>query len=104
MAATFIFLCMTVGRCPVFLCLFAFQFVSNNAIPSFITSNAFIARKYAKLILSYIRDQVNAGGIDPSHPVYVLEAGSGSGRFAYMLLKCMVEGLHLAGIPLSCLK
>ena len=79
-------------------------FVSNNAIPSFITSNAFIARRYARLILGFVHDEVAAGRLDSSHPVYVVEAGSGAGRFAYLLLKGLVEGVHLAGVPLSCIK
>lgn len=67
-------------------------------------SNAFIARSYAKLILNFLRDGVTAGRVDPGHPVYIVEVGSGSGKFGFLLLKALLEKHRLAGIPLSCFK
>jgi Tetratricopeptide repeat len=56
---------------------------SEGLVPSYITSNPFIAKKYAALAAAYIRDNQ----IDPSEPIYLFDLGGGSGRFAYLFLK-----------------
>lgn len=45
----------------------------NGVVPSFITSNMFIARTYAKLALAFWADAAAAGTLsrDASHPLYV---------------------------------
>ncbi len=62
---------------------------NTGTVPHYVTSNPFIANAYAKVIFNYIRDcHDNAGNpLNLSKPVYILELGSGSGRFAYYFLK-----------------
>lgn len=70
---------------------------STGAVPHHITSNAYIADAYARVVSNYLRDCLAA--IDLDHPVYIVELGSGSGRFAYLFLKAF-----LASQPNSPLK
>lgn len=67
-----------------------------GAVPHHITSSPFIADAYSRIIAAFLRDSraafagANVGSnssIDPSHPVYIVELGSGPGRFAYLFLK-----------------
>ena len=67
----------------------------QGAVPHYITSNPHIASAYAHVVLGFLRDchatlghQDSAvAAIDPNRPIYILELGSGSGRFAYNFLK-----------------
>ncbi|WP_413167780.1 tetratricopeptide repeat protein [Capilliphycus salinus ALCB114379] len=58
---------------------------NHNTVPHYITSNPYIANAYAKVVLGYLRDWQLI--LDPTHPIYILELGGGSGRFAYHFLK-----------------
>ncbi len=62
---------------------------NTGTVPHYVTSNPFLARAYAKVVFNYIRDCRDnaANSLDPSQPIYILELGSGSGRFAYHFLK-----------------
>lgn len=57
-----------------------------GVVPHHITSSPFIADAYAKIVLAFLRQ---SDGINPaSHqPLYIVELGSGSARFAYVFLK-----------------
>lgn len=60
----------------------------QDIVPHYITSNPFIANAYAQVVLGFLRD--GHGGsfpFDESQPVYVVELGAGSGRFAFRFLK-----------------
>jgi tetratricopeptide (TPR) repeat protein len=68
----------------------------QGTVPHYVTSNPFIANAYAKVIFGFIRDCTAVTGdsandsfppLDPSQPLYIIELGSGSGRFAYHFLK-----------------
>ncbi|MBV9281594.1 MAG: hypothetical protein JOZ41_16055, partial [Chloroflexi bacterium] len=67
----------------------------EDAVPHFVTTNAFIATAYARVVLAWLRDWYAIGhssggeiaGLDLSRPVYVVELGSGPGRFAFLFLK-----------------
>ncbi len=48
-------------------------------VPFFVTSNPFIADRYARLIAAYLQD----ARLNPEEPVYILELGTGSGQFSY---------------------
>lgn len=71
------------------------QFYSSNGkdawgkdiVPSFITSNCYIAKSYARLIAGYIQDLVQLGKVDSKHKLYIVELGGGSGRLAFLILK-----------------
>ncbi|MBE9004755.1 tetratricopeptide repeat protein [Fortiea sp. LEGE XX443] len=65
---------------------------SQRIVPQYITSNPFIARAYAKIVLSFLQEAIACENLNstPSHtkaPFYIIELGAGSGRFAYYFLK-----------------
>lgn len=62
-----------------------------NQVPFYITSNPYIARVYAELTLSYIRDTIKKNPQAANHPFYILELGTGSGRFSFYVLKTIHE-------------
>ena len=53
----------------------------KGEVPHYITSNPHMAVTYAQLIKAFILER------DSSTPVYIIELGTGSGRFSYHLLK-----------------
>jgi len=72
----------------------------QGTVPHYITSNPFIANAYAKVVFGFIRDCTGVTGdsandsfppFDPGHPIYIIELGSGSGRFAYHFLKKFLD-------------
>src|SRR5260370_10256769 len=58
---------------------------SHSGVPQSITTSPIIARAYARIVLGFLRDMRAA--LDPDQPVYIVELGAGSGRFAYRFLK-----------------
>ena len=54
---------------------------SRHIVPNFPTTNAAIARSYARLIEAWVAD------IQPEQPVCIVELGAGPGRFAYLCLQ-----------------
>jgi tetratricopeptide (TPR) repeat protein len=67
----------------------------QGTVPHYITSNPHIANAYAQVVLGFLRDYhtspnrktADTPSLDPKQPVYIIELGSGSGRFAYHFLK-----------------
>ncbi|MEM9903574.1 MAG: AAA family ATPase [Cyanobacteria bacterium P01_D01_bin.44] len=59
---------------------------TGKTVPHYITSNPFIANAFGKVIFGFLRD-AGQTSLDPSQPVYIVELGAGSGRFAYHFLK-----------------
>ncbi len=55
-------------------------------VPYFVTSNACIAKVYAHAILGYLQD-CERHTIDRAQPIHIVELGTGSGRFSYLLIK-----------------
>src|ERR1700730_17397503 len=51
-----------------------------SRVPQSITTSPIIARAYARVVLGFLRDLRSS--LDPAQPVYVVELGAGSGRFA----------------------
>lgn len=70
----------------------------TGAVPNWITSNGFIANAFASAILYGIRDLVDAGRIDPSQPVYILELGAGTGKLAFLVLRRILDRISVAKI------
>lgn len=71
-------------------CQFGPEAWGSKAVPFYITSNPYIARQYAYVVLGYLRDCFAPSAptpIDLSHPVYIFDLGAGTGRFAYLFLK-----------------
>jgi len=66
---------------------------SDGTTPFYITSNPFIGRAYAQVILGFLRDWQEKGtssdseALDPNEPVYIVELGAGSGRLGFHVLK-----------------
>jgi hypothetical protein len=72
----------------------------QGSVPHYVTSNAFIAEAYAKVVLGYLRDC--AATLDPGQPVYLVELGAGVGRFGFHFLGSLQE--RLARSPLAGLR
>ena len=62
----------------------------REEVPFYISSNAFIGQRYALLVLNFIKDWHL---LHPrSHtPFYIMETGSGTGKFSYFFLKSLKE-------------
>jgi tetratricopeptide (TPR) repeat protein len=56
-----------------------------DRVPSYLTSNSFIAEVYADLILSFLKDYESR--LDFENPLYIIEMGAGTGTFSFYLLK-----------------
>jgi tetratricopeptide (TPR) repeat protein len=61
----------------------------KERIPLHITSNTCIAHAYARVVEGFLADCREE--IDPSHPIYVVEFGAGSGRFSFLFLKALLD-------------
>jgi hypothetical protein len=74
---------------------------SREGVPFYLTSNPFIAKQYAHIVLGYLRDNLET--LDQSLPLYILDLGAGTGRFAYLFLKKLtlyLQQLSLEKIPI----
>ena len=69
-------------------------------MPHHITSSPFIADAYARVVLGFLRDlraisnqakKTSVAPLDLSQPVYIVELGSGPGRFGYLFLKSFLK-------------
>jgi tetratricopeptide (TPR) repeat protein len=81
-------------------CTFGPEAWSTKGVPFYVTSNPFIARQYAQVVLGFIRDCLAPTAPTPlrlEEPVYILDLGAGSGRFAYMFLKSLHQILGSLG-------
>lgn len=75
----------------------------ESKIPHHLTSNSFVGRTYAILILSYLKDLATQG--HTAEPVYIFELGAGHGRLAFHILKHLDRLIDLSGstLPPYCL-
>lgn len=79
----------------------AITLTSCRARPPPHPHSSFLGRAYAKLVLGFwqdlmLRPMLEPGalpGLDLSEPVYVMEIGSASGRFAHMFVRSMLSML-----------
>ncbi len=62
-----------------------------NQVPFYITSNPFIANSYARLVLGFMRDWIKQHPDAINHPFYIMELGTGSGRFSYYFVKTLLN-------------
>lgn len=62
---------------------------NTGKVPHYATSNPFIANAYGKVVFGFLRDCVRHHQtlLDLNQPIYIVELGAGSGRFAYHFLK-----------------
>lgn len=73
----------------------------SGTVPSYVTSNPYIAQVYANLVITFLKncllrqgaaqaDGAEAQGgcrIDPQQPIYIVELAAGHARFSYLFLK-----------------
>lgn len=69
-----------------------------NQVPFYITSNPFIASCYAKIVLAFIRDWTKKNPEAKNHPFYIMELGTGSGRFSFYFVKTLTGLLTELGM------
>ncbi len=82
----------------------------SGPVPSYVTSNPYIAATYAQLVMQFLRDAL-AGrdsdgksgnmAIDPSKPIYIVELAAGHGRFSFLFLKkffALLDASSLRGL------
>lgn len=62
-----------------------------SQVPFYITSNAYFATQYAKMIIELIQDGFANGTYDINKPIYILELGAGSGKFGFFFVKELIE-------------
>lgn len=71
---------------------------NRGEVPHYITSNPVIAHAYAQVVAAWRQDwrrlaraigSAVASALDDTHPLYVIELGAGSGRFAYHFVKAI---------------
>ncbi len=71
---------------------------ASGAVPSYVTSNPYIANAYAQVVMAFLRD---AAAAPPSHngacllkrdkPIYIVELAAGHGRFSFLFLKKLLS-------------
>jgi len=78
---------------------------TEGTVPHYITSNAWIAGAYAKVVLGWLRDACAPSSqrgsfapLDLRHPVHILELGCGSGRFGYLFLNRFLDLLRRSSL------
>lgn len=69
-----------------------------NQVPFYITSNPFIANTYAEIVLALIKDYVAKNPDAVNHPFYIMELGTGSGRFSFFFVKTILALLKKSGL------
>lgn len=79
---------------------------ADDIVPNFVTSNSFIARGYARVILGLLQDVFGAPSAAPrpssalaarnpaadyAQPVYIIEVGAGHGKLAYLICEALLR-------------
>lgn len=64
----------------------------DGIVPSQVTSGSFLAAAYARVVRAFLLDGRRAG-IDPGRPLSIVELGAGSGRFAHVFLRSLLDRL-----------
>lgn len=75
----------------------------SGVVPFYITSNPFIACSIAEVIIQYILDQISQGKLHKQEPVYIVEIGTGSGKFSFYCMKHIFQlqqAFHLEDIDI----
>lgn len=63
----------------------------DNQVPFYITSNPSIADSYANVMIRFMQDCYASGKYKKGQPFYIVELGSGTGRFAFYVIKRLLE-------------
>jgi tetratricopeptide (TPR) repeat protein len=62
-----------------------------KGVPFYVTSNPYIAKAYARIVVGFLRDLVGSGALHREHPLHVVELAAGSGKFSYLFLRALRE-------------
>ena len=73
---------------------------AQGIVPHFITCNMFIGKSYAKVLHGFLRDSLSSGSVDVNEPLYIIELGTGSGKFSFFMLKALEEMQSVCDFPL----
>jgi hypothetical protein len=71
----------------------------SGVVPQWVTTNPVVAEAYAKVVVGLFRDlDASAARLDrePDQPIYIVELGAGSGRFAYNFVRILSDLLGRA--------
>lgn len=64
----------------------------DGIVPNFVTSNAYIASAYAKVIMGLLRDiYVHHTVGNATEPLYIIETGAGHGKLAYLIIESLLR-------------
>lgn len=69
-----------------------------QTVPFYVTSNPLIAKSYANIIIGYLRDclsEEKQNSIDVNAPIYIIELGSGTGRFSFYFIKYLFDHIQI---------
>ena len=66
----------------------------SGQVPHYVSSNPRLANSYAEIVIALWQDQQRlAFGTEPGEPIYIVELGAGSGRFAFHFSDTWKAGL-----------
>ena len=82
---------------------------TDDKVPSFITSNPFIAEIYARIVAGFLCDCAESRSqelapVSPENPLRILELGAGTGKFAYLFLRHLSDILRERGIDAAAVR
>ncbi len=69
---------------------------TNGIVPNFVTTNCCIAKMYTEVIFGFLTDVLSPQGrrkfgVDLDQPIYIVEVGSGHGKFSFLVLKQLMR-------------
>ncbi|MBN9286746.1 MAG: hypothetical protein BGO43_02380 [Gammaproteobacteria bacterium 39-13] len=70
----------------------------KEEVPFYISSNAFIGHRYALVIVNFIKEWRILNPLHAEEPFYLLEVGSGPGKFSFYFLKSLKSLLTEYGL------
>jgi hypothetical protein len=77
---------------------------SHGIVPHFITSNTFISKSYVKVLQGFLTDCLRPNAampVDVNEPLYIVELGTGAGKFSYFLMKALEEMKDVCDFPVE---
>lgn len=75
----------------------------HGQVPFYITCNPYIANCYVEVVLNFVLDYMRLEKYQQGSPFYIIEMGTGSGKFSYYFLKRLVqlqEDYNLQGVKI----
>lgn len=63
----------------------------SGTVPFYITSNPYIADCYARIVVRFFQDRCRLDAEAAKHPFYIMELGTGSGQFSYLMVKALLR-------------